>query len=35
VFGPGMVSLEAELAAGDPVRMGQRIGTLPTVTDSY
>lgn len=29
VFGPGMAALAAELAAGDAVSMGQRIGTLP------
>lgn len=28
VFGPGMVQLQANLAASDAVRMGQRIGTL-------
>lgn len=28
VFGPGMLQLQADLAASDAVRMGQRIGTL-------
>jgi phosphatidylserine decarboxylase len=28
VFGPGMASLAAGLAAGDAVWMGQRIGSL-------
>lgn len=28
VFGPGMVQLQADLAAADAVKMGQRIGTI-------
>ncbi|MDP1930282.1 MAG: archaetidylserine decarboxylase [Gammaproteobacteria bacterium] len=28
VFGPGIAALEDSLCAGDPVRMGQRLGTL-------
>lgn len=32
VFGPGMVQLQAELAAADKVSMGQRIGTISAAT---
>jgi phosphatidylserine decarboxylase len=28
VFGPGVAKLEECLGAGDPVRMGQRLGTI-------
>lgn len=33
VFGPGMVQLEADLAASDAVRMGQRIGSIQSPTN--
>lgn len=37
VFGPGMVQLQAHLAAADAVRMGQRIGTTeaPELTQAH
>ena len=35
VFGPGMATLAASLAAGDAVRMGQALGTVTQDQSRY